>query len=100
MKISTVYKHGDEVLIGCFDCCSAAVVHDLTLRSAPSFGSFHLIRMLFDDYMRYLAAHKTAAATNKHPMAVWDSKKVSNHEQNVSSIKLNITVLTYTSSLK
>lgn len=53
----------------------AAVVHDLTLRSAPSFGSFHLIRMLFDDYMRYLAAHKTAAATNKHPMAVWDSKK-------------------------
>jgi len=38
--------------------------------------------MLFDDYMRYLAAHKTAAATNTHPMAVWHNKKVRNHELN------------------
>lgn len=30
------------------------VIRDLTLRSAPSFGSFHLIRLFFDEYLLYL----------------------------------------------
>ncbi len=30
------------------------VIRDLTLRSAASFGSFHLIRLLYDEYMFYL----------------------------------------------
>lgn len=36
------------------------VVRDLTLRSAPSFGSFHLVRLLYDEYMFYLAQQKIA----------------------------------------
>lgn len=46
------------------------VIRDLTLRSAASFGSFHLIRLLYDEYMFYLIEHKVAAATGKSPIAV------------------------------
>lgn len=46
------------------------VIRDLTLRSAASFGSFHLIRLLYDEYMFYLIEHKVAAATEKSPIAV------------------------------
>ena len=34
------------------------IIRDLTLRSAASFGSFHLIRLLYDEYMFYLVEHK------------------------------------------
>ena len=33
---------------------SSGVIRDLTLRSAKSFGSFHLIRLLYDEYIVYL----------------------------------------------
>mmetsp|Transcript_30700 Transcript_30700/g.92032 ORF Transcript_30700/g.92032 Transcript_30700/m.92032 type:complete len:534 (+) Transcript_30700:124-1725(+) len=33
---------------------SSLVIRDLTLRSAPSFGSFHLMRLLYDEYLLYL----------------------------------------------
>ena len=46
------------------------VIRDLTLRSAASFGSFHLIRLLYDEYMFYLVEHKVAAATDETPIAV------------------------------
>ena len=46
------------------------VIRDLTLRSAASFGSFHLIRLLYDEYMFYLVEHKVAAATGDTPIAV------------------------------
>ena len=46
------------------------VIRDLTLRSAASFGSFHLIRLLYDEYMFYLVEHKVAAATSRTPIAV------------------------------
>ena len=36
------------------------IIRDLTLRSAASFGSFHLIRLLYDEYMFYLVEHKYA----------------------------------------
>lgn len=44
---------------------SSMVIRDLTLRSAPSFGSFHLIRLLYDEYMFYLIEHKIAEAQSK-----------------------------------
>lgn len=50
--------------------CSSMVIRDLTLRSAVSFGSFHLIRLLYDEYMFYLVEHKVAAATSRTPIAV------------------------------
>ena len=46
------------------------VIRDLTLRSAASFGSFHLIRLLFDEYMFYLVEHKVAASTGKTAIAI------------------------------
>ena len=49
---------------------SSMVIRDLTLRSAASFGSFHLIRLLYDEYMFYLIEHKVATATGKSPIAV------------------------------
>ena len=50
-------------------CCSSMVIRDLTLRSAPSFGSFHLIRLLYDEYLFYLVEHRVAAATGQSPLA-------------------------------
>ncbi|KAG5888483.1 hypothetical protein JTB14_022109 [Gonioctena quinquepunctata] len=49
---------------------SSMVIRDLTLRSAASFGSFHLIRLLYDEYMFYLIEHQVAEATGVVPIAV------------------------------
>ncbi|XP_069620209.1 transcription factor RFX3 isoform X1 [Ranitomeya imitator] len=49
---------------------SSMVIRDLTLRSAASFGSFHLIRLLYDEYMFYLVEHRVAQATGESPIAV------------------------------
>ena len=46
------------------------VIRDLTLRSAASFGSFHLIRLLYDEYMFYIIEQRVAQALNKTPVAV------------------------------
>uniref|UniRef100_A0A2K5M9Z1 Regulatory factor X3 n=1 Tax=Cercocebus atys TaxID=9531 RepID=A0A2K5M9Z1_CERAT len=51
---------------------SSMVIRDLTLRSAASFGSFHLIRLLYDEYMFYLVEHRVAQATGETPIAVMD----------------------------
>lgn len=55
-------------IIHCFS--SSMVIRDLTLRSAASFGSFHLIRLLYDEYMFFLIEHKVARATGRTPIAV------------------------------
>ncbi|XP_058137989.1 DNA-binding protein RFX2 isoform X2 [Dasypus novemcinctus] len=49
---------------------SSMVIRDLTLRSAASFGSFHLIRLLYDEYMFYLVEHRVAQAAGETPIAV------------------------------
>ena len=46
------------------------IIRDLTLRSASSFGSFHLIRLLYDEYLFYLSEHKIALHTQKTTIAV------------------------------
>lgn len=55
--------------------CSSMVIRDLTLRSAASFGSFHLIRLLYDEYMFYLVEHRVAQATGETPIAVMGEVK-------------------------
>lgn len=45
-------------------------IRDLTLRSAASFGSFHLIRLLYDEYMFYLVEHRVARSLGLSPVAV------------------------------
>ncbi|MBN3305308.1 RFX1 factor, partial [Amia calva] len=49
---------------------SSMVIRDLTLRSAASFGSFHLIRLLYDEYMYYLIEQRVAQARGETPIAV------------------------------
>ncbi|XP_067829210.1 MHC class II regulatory factor RFX1a isoform X4 [Heptranchias perlo] len=49
---------------------SSMVIRDLTLRSAASFGSFHLIRLLYDEYMYYLIEHRVAQSKGETPIAV------------------------------
>uniref|UniRef100_A0A3B3RF86 Regulatory factor X, 1a (influences HLA class II expression) n=1 Tax=Paramormyrops kingsleyae TaxID=1676925 RepID=A0A3B3RF86_9TELE len=49
---------------------SSMVIRDLTLRSAASFGSFHLIRLLYDEYMYYLIEQRVAQAKGETPIAV------------------------------
>ena len=49
---------------------SSMVIRDLTLRSAASFGSFHLIRLLYDEYVFYLVEQKVAQVLHKSPVAV------------------------------
>lgn len=52
------------------------VIRDLTLRSAASFGSFHLIRLLYDEYMFYLVEHRVAQATGETPIGVMGEVKM------------------------
>ncbi|KAI4822008.1 hypothetical protein KUCAC02_007576 [Chaenocephalus aceratus] len=52
---------------------SSMVIRDLTLRSAASFGSFHLIRLLYDEYMYYLIEHRVAQAKERPPSLSWES---------------------------
>ncbi|CAB3405289.1 unnamed protein product [Caenorhabditis bovis] len=49
---------------------TSMIIKDLTLRSATSFGSFHLIRLLADDYMFYLIESKIAKAGNQQVITV------------------------------
>ncbi|EHB15104.1 DNA-binding protein RFX2 [Heterocephalus glaber] len=56
---------------------SSMVIRDLTLRSAASFGSFHLIRLLYDEYMFYLVEHRVAEATGETPIAVMGEEQAS-----------------------
>ncbi|KAG7258687.1 hypothetical protein CRUP_016409 [Coryphaenoides rupestris] len=57
---------------------TSMVIRDLTLRSAASFGSFHLIRLLYDEYMFYLVEHRVARATGETAIGVMG--EVASHE--------------------
>lgn len=55
---------------------SSMVIRDLTLRSASSFGSFHLIRLLFDEYMIFIIEQRVAEALSKTVIGVISEKEV------------------------
>ncbi|KAB0397914.1 hypothetical protein E2I00_014536, partial [Balaenoptera physalus] len=57
------------------------VIRDLTLRSAASFGSFHLIRLLYDEYMYYLIEHRVAQAKGETPIAVMGEVRTADEEE-------------------
>lgn len=65
--------------------CTYQVINDLTLRSASSFGSFHLIKLLFNAYMLYLVEHKVAKASNKTALQVLVevSRKLNLHKRSL-----------------
>ncbi|XP_055613562.1 transcription factor RFX3 [Uranotaenia lowii] len=66
---------------------SSMVIRDLTLRSAGSFGSFHLIRLLYDEYMFFIIEHKVAEATQTTPIAVMGEKDNPLHHQHSPSLQ-------------
>ena len=66
------------------------VIRDLTLRSAASFGSFHLIRLLYDEYMFYLIEQRVAKAVNKTPVAVMATCKLVDPQMKQGMIKSNL----------
>jgi hypothetical protein len=62
-------KRGKQILLN-WSYYSSMIIRDLTLRSASSFGSFHLIRLLFDEYLYYLIEHKLAEYIQTTSIAV------------------------------
>ncbi|CAH8864567.1 unnamed protein product [Trichobilharzia szidati] len=67
---SLAYTKAAHQLVLKWSFYSSMVIRDLTLRSASSFGSFHLIRLLYDEYIFYLVEHKVAAHLGMTPVAV------------------------------
>ncbi|ODM91888.1 DNA-binding protein RFX2 [Orchesella cincta] len=53
---------------------SSLIIRDLTLRSAASFGSFHLLRLLYDEYIFYLIEHSVARVVGMVPIEVIGKK--------------------------
>jgi hypothetical protein len=69
---------------------SSMVIRDLTLRSAASFGSFHLIRLLYDEYMFFILERKVAENTNTQPIAVMSTQSSDENFQVPPSLRVNI----------
>ncbi|XP_059413612.1 MHC class II regulatory factor RFX1-like isoform X6 [Carassius carassius] len=67
---STAFPKAAKLFLLKWSFYSSMVIRDLTLRSAASFGSFHLIRLLYDEYMYYLIEHRVAQAKGETPIAV------------------------------
>ncbi|KAG8579678.1 hypothetical protein GDO81_011001 [Engystomops pustulosus] len=53
MKPGSLKRVAQQFLL-IWSCFGTRVIRDMTLHSAPSFGSFHLIHLMFDDYVLYL----------------------------------------------
>ncbi|KAF7240522.1 Transcription factor RFX4 [Varanus komodoensis] len=53
-KIQGSLKKVAQQFLLMWSCFGTRVIRDMTLHSAPSFGSFHLIHLMFDDYVLYL----------------------------------------------
>uniref|UniRef100_A0A0N4ZHQ5 RFX-type winged-helix domain-containing protein n=1 Tax=Parastrongyloides trichosuri TaxID=131310 RepID=A0A0N4ZHQ5_PARTI len=70
--IKSIIKTAKNLLLE-WNFYASAVLRDLTLRSAPSFGSFHLIRLLFDDYIYLMVEQKIARTANVPPISVSNS---------------------------
>ncbi|XP_023724003.2 DNA-binding protein RFX2, partial [Cryptotermes secundus] len=49
---------------------SSLVIRDISLRSAASFGSLHVIHLLYDKYIFFIIEHKVALETGNTPIGV------------------------------
>lgn len=85
---SLAYTRAAHQLILKWSFYSSMVIRDLTLRSAASFGSFHLIRLLYDEYIFYLVEHKVAAHLGMTPVAVMGEMGRHLTQQNYSQNRL------------
>ncbi|XP_067928251.1 regulatory factor X 4-like isoform X2 [Watersipora subatra] len=55
-KTGSVKKKSQSFLL-VWSAFSTKIIRDMTLQSAPSFGSFHLLHLMFDDYILYHLEH-------------------------------------------
>ncbi|XP_054160058.1 transcription factor RFX4-like, partial [Oppia nitens] len=53
---STLRRYSRHFLL-LWSAFGSRVIQDMTLQSAQSFGSFHLLRLMFDDYVLYLVEY-------------------------------------------
>ncbi|VDL84825.1 unnamed protein product [Nippostrongylus brasiliensis] len=67
--VKVISEIGKQFLLN-WSCYTSMLIRDLTLRSAGSFGSFHLIRLLTDEYMVYLVESRIAKAVNRAMITV------------------------------
>jgi regulatory factor X 1/2/3 len=65
---------------------SSVVIRNLTIPCAESFGSFHLISRLHDEYISFLIENQVALETGETLIAVL-GKKYNNNRANVSDIQ-------------
>jgi regulatory factor X 1/2/3 len=63
----------------------SVVIRDLTLLGAASFGSLHLLSLLYDEYMFYLIQHQVALETRETPIAIMEEKNSNNPSSETSS---------------
>ncbi|ELU02782.1 hypothetical protein CAPTEDRAFT_183181 [Capitella teleta] len=54
MKKACSLRHLARQFMLMWSCFGTRVIRDMTLHSAPSFGSFHLLHLMFDDYVMFL----------------------------------------------
>ncbi|VDI76008.1 regulatory factor X 4 [Mytilus galloprovincialis] len=52
-KCGTLRRIARQFLL-MWSCFGTRIIRDMTLHSSPSFGSFHLMHLMFDDYVLYL----------------------------------------------
>ncbi|XP_053211492.1 LOW QUALITY PROTEIN: uncharacterized protein LOC128395114 [Panonychus citri] len=48
------FKENSKQFLSTWSTFASRIIHELSLNSAPSFGSFHLLRLLFDEYLLYI----------------------------------------------
>ncbi|GAU88380.1 hypothetical protein RvY_01089 [Ramazzottius varieornatus] len=60
---------------------SSLIIRELTLRSAPAFGSFHLVRLLLDDYLVLAVEQRSARLSSTTPLQMFY-----NHLKNLSPV--------------
>ncbi|KNC78471.1 hypothetical protein SARC_09097 [Sphaeroforma arctica JP610] len=75
------HTHGDEaakeeqvsakVFLGLFGLVGSMLIRNLTVKSAKSFGSFHLLRLLLDEYLTYLVERDETLPTTVSPLVAW-----------------------------
>ncbi|KJH49334.1 RFX DNA-binding domain protein [Dictyocaulus viviparus] len=68
--VHIISEIGKQFLLNWSCYTLSMLIRDLTLRSAGSFGSFHLIRLLTDEYMVYLVESRIAKSINRAMITV------------------------------
>eukprot|EP01088_Endostelium_zonatum_P018249 TRINITY_DN5783_c0_g1_i1.p1 TRINITY_DN5783_c0_g1~~TRINITY_DN5783_c0_g1_i1.p1 ORF type:complete len:694 (-),score=146.05 TRINITY_DN5783_c0_g1_i1:1058-3139(-) len=64
LKPSRPFSLSPQQLLLKWSFYSSLIIRDLTVRNAVSFGSFHLLRTLFDEYLSYIVEQKYYVKTN------------------------------------